>query len=406
MRFLGRAMGVRGARNRPFYYVMIFMSFACIVGASEDEQVRRTFSLRIAAENQQPNTAHGLGWHWVSLHIGLTTPAENSPYQAVIYRPDNSPLPSPTVTELQVIYQRHAMSYLTAIEGVWGDLGSTRGRGRTWSIREMPHVLPPSSLFQASKRHFMLSTLEEHAARPNEVPIYFEVEWYNSDRRHRGYTKPWTRQRITVVAFLQQHGFLASCTTTHRCGIHLDGQTQLTAVMTFRKASYIHLRGMPMMPPSDSEDDIHDPHPMMYGRREPSTSTSYTSEEETASEGDALTNIMEGPEAHDCSTVAAIYRPTGGTGRPPFMHTLHRLGTALPPLRYAPWSHYEVHYSFARDFPQGDDVRHYVLTHYGDLPSPLHQVTLLAGAIYDMVYYQAWSFHPSWTRPLSSMHLG
>lgn len=403
MRLLGRAMGDRGARYTSFYYVMIFMSLACVVGASEDEQVRRTFRLRIEAENQQPNTAHGLGWHWVSLHFGLTTPAENSPYQAAIHRPDSSPMPSPTFTELQVIYQRQATSYLTAIEHVWGDLGRMRGRGRTWSIREMPRVLPPSSLFQANKRHFMLSTLEEHAARPNEVPIYFEVEWYNSDRRHRGYTKPWIRQRITVVAFLQQHGFLASCTTTHRCGIHLDGQTQRTAVLNFRKASYIHLRGIPMMPPSDSEDDIHDPHPMMYGRREPSTSTSYSSEEETVSEGESILNIMDGPEAHECSTVAAIYRPTMGTGRPPFMHTLHRLGTAgwyadiyaaWPPLRYAPWTHYAVHSSFVRDFPQGDDIRHYVLTHYADLSSPLHQVTLLAGAIYDMVYYQAWSFQP------------
>ena len=67
------------------------------------------------------------------------------------------------------------------MDGPW----SYKRRGRTWSMREMPRVLPPSSLLRADKRYFMVSTLEEHAARPREVPIYFEVEWYNSDIRHQ-----------------------------------------------------------------------------------------------------------------------------------------------------------------------------------------------------------------------------
>ena len=125
--------GLRRFHWRPLRYLMLFMTYAWVVGASEDENVRRAFSARIAVENQQPNAAHDMNWQWVSQHMGLRTPAENNPYDGVINRPDSNPMPVPTYQNIQVIYQRDPMSYLSAIERIWTDLGATRdeeGLGR------------------------------------------------------------------------------------------------------------------------------------------------------------------------------------------------------------------------------------------------------------------------------------
>jgi len=95
---------------------MLFMTYAWVVGASEDENVRRAFSARIAVENQQPNAAHDMNWQWVSQHMGLRTPAENNPYDGVINRPDSNPMPVPTYQNIQVIYQRDPMGYGRTLE--------------------------------------------------------------------------------------------------------------------------------------------------------------------------------------------------------------------------------------------------------------------------------------------------
>lgn len=160
---------------------------------------------------------------------------------------------------------------------------------------------------------------------------------------------------------------------------------------------------MPLMPPSDSEDDTHNPHPNMHARRDSTSPSSTTSEEtEETSESELETNEdNENPMSRN--RVTAIFRPTCRIRRPPFVHAVHHplsqawkteVYNTWPPLRYAPWTAYQVHRTFAREFPQGDNVIHLVIATVADLPSHLHQVAFIVGVFHDMTLFQAWPLPP------------
>ena len=374
------------------------------VNASEDEQVARAFRVRRQAEALQQDQIYRQRWQWVNQNFGLRIPDRNNDYQAVIHRPDSLPMPTPTAIFMTFSYMRNAMQYILNTERFWTDLGPVYGPGPTWTLREMRGGPSATTLFLPGRRYFMLTTLQEDRARPSEVPVFFEIEWITMNLRHRGYTKPWTTRRTTVVQFLQQQGLLAQCTTSHRCGITIDGRPQTTTIMTVYKASYVHLLAKPMIPPSDTEDDEPAPLPLMAPLREDTTSSydSNSASTETEISEQLHTDSSEQP-TDSLICVTAIFRPVFGLQCPPFVHSVHATNSqmwlrdvyaAWPRLRYALWTPHDVDDSFPRDFPQWDTVTHKVLVTLADLPSALHQVALVVGSMQDLTVVQAWPFPP------------
>ena len=220
-----------------------------------------------------------------------------------------------------------------------------------------------------------------------------------------------------MVRFLQQQGLLAQCTTTHRCDIQRNGRRQQFALMILDKADYIYLIGKPFLPTSDSEDDTHEPGACMLATREHTPSSFTTSSNSLDDDGDQIS--ASGTDAEEISHIptwaTAIFRANLGLGSPPFMHSTHGEGSrqwiqdvyqTWPRLRYARWSHHKVHHSFQRDYPQGDLIEHRVLVTMTDLPSMLHQVTLIAGNYGEASFFQAWPFPPYIDPPIVLDEIG
>ena len=389
-------------RMKRLYVIVLLFS---MVEASEDEQTIGAFRARRQAEALQPDLTFHNRWQWIYQHLGLRPPGRDLPYTTLIHRPDDVPMPTPGAIRLQVHFRRNALMYATDLERLWTDLGPIIGGGRTWTVREMQRVLHPTSLLQHDISHYMLSTIADDQRRPQQVPIFFEVEWLQGETHHRGYTKPWVDKRTTVVGFMQQQGLLAQCTTTHRCDIQRNGRRQQFALMILDKADYILLIGKPFRPHSDSEDDTHEPGACMLATREHTPSSFTTSSASTDDDGDQISasETDAGAISNFPIWATAIFRANLGLGSPPFMHSTHGEGSrqwiqdvyqTWPRLRYARWSHHKVHHSFQRDYPQGDLIEHRVLVTLTDLPSTLHQITLIAGNYGEASFFQAWPFPP------------
>ena len=388
-----------------------------LIAGSEDEQVTAAFRAQRQVDALQPDRVLLNRWQWISNYVGLQPPDRGSPYITLVHRPDEMPMPVPGAVRLHVHYHRDAMLYAHDLERLWRDLGPIIGRGRTWTLREMQPVLPATSLLQQDLRHYMLSTIAEDQTRPQQVPIFFEVEWLQAETRHRGYTKPWVDKRMTVVQFLQQQGLLAQCTTTHRCDIQRNGRRQQFALMILDKADYIFLIGKPFLPHSDSEDDTHEPGACMLATRE-HTPSSFTASSNSLDDDEDQISASETDEeaiSNIPTWVTAIFRANLGLGSPPFMHSTHGEGSrqwiqdvyqTWPRLRYARWSHHKVHHSFQRDYPQGDIIEHRVLVTLTDLPSTFHQVTLIAGNYGEASFFQAWPFPPYIDPPIVLDEIG
>ena len=394
-------------RTRAKTWSRILIIAALLHGsvASEDERVVGAFRARRQADALQPDLTFHNSWQWIYQHLGLRPPGRDLPYTTLIHRPDDVPMPTPGAVRLQVHFRRNALTYATDLERLWTDLGPIIGGGRTWTVREMQRVLHPTSLLQHDISHYMLSTIADDQRRPQQVPIFFEVEWIQDETHHRGYTKPWVDKRTTVVGFMQQQGLLAQCTTTHRCDILRNGRRQQFALMILDKADYILLIGKPFRPHSDSEDDTHEPGACMLATREHTPSSFTTSSESPDDDGDQLSasETEAGAISNFPIWATAIFRANLGLGSPPFMHSTHGEGSrqwiqdvyqTWPRLRYARWSHHKVHHSFQRDYPQGDLIEHRVLVTLTDLPSTFHQVTLIAGNYGEASFFQAWPFPP------------
>ena len=386
-----------------------------LVAASEDEQIRHALRTRQQADALQPDLTYNSRWQWVRQHAGFLQPGRDRDYSATIHRPDSLPMPSPTGVRMQFQYPRDPMHYIVDIERFWNDLGPIYGQGLTWSVRLMPQVQPPNSLLTPDRWYYMLTTFAEDGLRPTEVPIYFEVEWVTPQTRHRGYAKPWTPRQITVVRFLQLHGLLAQCTTTHRCEMTIDGRAQRSTTITLRKASYIHILAKPMIPPTDSEDETHEPFAIMRSLRERTSSTDSTSSEITDDDDCGEEHSEGGESVGQPIYVTAIFRPAHGSGGPPFMHSTHGASsrrwiddiyTTWPRLRYVAWSHYDVHEAYNRDFPQFDMVQHKVLVTLQDLTSALHQVAFVVGSMMDITVLQAWPYPPRTSASIVLYELG
>ena len=396
----------KGLLPKRSYWICCLWFFLMILpmaAASEDEHIRQALRTRNQADALQPDLTYNSRWQWVRQNAGFIQPVRNQDYSATIHRPDAIPMPSPTGVRMQFQHPTDPMHYIIGVERFWNDLGPIYGQGMTWTVRLMPQVQPSNSLLNPDRWYYMLTSHIEDNRRPSEVPIYFEVEWVTPQTRHRGYTKPWTPRQITVVRFLQIHGLLAQCTTTHRCEITLDGRAQRNTYMTLRKASYLRLLAKPIPAPIDSEDESHEPFPMMQSLRERTSSTDTTSSD-TQNENDHAedTSASESIAGHN-SYVTAIFRPGHGLGRPPFMHSTHSATSrrwiedvyvTWPRLRYVTWHHHDVHQTYTQDFPQLDSVDHKVLVTLQDLQSALHQVAFVVGTMMDITVVQAWPYPP------------
>ena len=95
----------RVSKSKGIPKLCVILLICSIVNASEDEQIRRAFRVRRQAEALQADQICRQRWQRITQNYGLQIPDRNNDYEAVIHRPDASPMPSPTALTMLFRYQ-------------------------------------------------------------------------------------------------------------------------------------------------------------------------------------------------------------------------------------------------------------------------------------------------------------